>query len=92
MWLSSRAVGAEAALGSWLIVALSLADGVVFAGFLVGGVCKGLALFSASSAAFAASSTDGATFELALLGAIVGGLFVARMVGAKCWNLLSGAR
>jgi hypothetical protein len=28
-----------------LIIALSLADGVVFAGFLVGGVCKGLALF-----------------------------------------------
>jgi hypothetical protein len=45
--------------------------------------------FLASSAAFAASSTDGATFELALLGAIAGGLFVARTVGAKCWNLLS---
>jgi hypothetical protein len=39
--------------------------------------------FSASSAAFAASSTDG--------GAIAGGLFVARTVGAKCWNLLSWA-
>jgi hypothetical protein len=45
LWLSSRAAGAEAALGSWLIVALSLADGVVFAGFLVSDVCKGLALF-----------------------------------------------
>jgi hypothetical protein len=26
------------------------------------------------------------------LGAIAGGFFVARTVGAKCWNLLSGAR
>jgi hypothetical protein len=32
-----------------------------------------LPFFSASSAAFAASSTDGAAFELALLGAILGG-------------------
>jgi hypothetical protein len=75
-----------------LVVALSLADSIVFAGFLMGSVCKGLALFLASSAAFAASSTDGAAFELALLGAIAGGLFVARTVGAKCWNLLSWAR
>jgi hypothetical protein len=45
LWLSSGATGAEAALGSWLVVALSLADGVVFAGFLMGGVCKGLAFF-----------------------------------------------
>ena len=41
----------------------------------------------ASSAAFAASSA----FELACLGAIAGGFFVARTVGAKCWNLLTGA-
>jgi hypothetical protein len=26
------------------------------------------------------------------LGAIAGGFFVARTVGAKCWNLLSAAR
>jgi hypothetical protein len=52
---------------------------------------RALPFFSASSAAFAASLTDGATFELALLGTIVGGLFVARTVGAKCWNLLSWA-
>jgi hypothetical protein len=51
---------------------------------------RALPFFSASSTAFAASSTDGAAFELALLGAIAGGLFVARTVGAKCWNLLSG--
>jgi hypothetical protein len=56
----------------------------------VGGVGEdeGLALFAASSAAFAASSA----FELAFLGAIAGGFFVARTVGAKCWNLLPGAR
>jgi hypothetical protein len=55
----------------------------------VGGVGEGegLALFAASSAAFAASSA----FELAFMGAIAGGFFVARTVGAKCWNLLSGA-
>jgi hypothetical protein len=38
---------------------------------------RALPFFLASSAAFAASSTDGAAFELALLGAIAGGLFVA---------------
>jgi hypothetical protein len=43
--------------------------------------------FSANSAAFAASSMDGAAFELARLGAIVGCLFVAPTVGAKCWYL-----
>jgi hypothetical protein len=52
---------------------------------------RALPFFSASSAAFAASSMDGATFELALLGAIAGGLFGARMVGTKCWNFLSWA-
>ena len=45
LWLSSRAAGAEAALGSRLVVALSLADSVVFTGFLMGSVYKGLALF-----------------------------------------------
>jgi hypothetical protein len=39
----------------------------------------------------AALSMDGTAFELALLGAIAGGLFKARTVGAKCWNLLSWA-
>ena len=54
---------------------------------LVGGVGEGegLALFAASSAAFAASLA----FELAFLGAITGGFFVAQTVGAKCWNLLT---
>jgi hypothetical protein len=37
--------GAEGAFGSGLIVALSLAECVVFAGFLVGVFCEGLALF-----------------------------------------------
>jgi hypothetical protein len=89
--LSSGAAGAETTFGCRLFIALPLAECVVFAGFLVGGVYKGLAFFSASSAAFAASSTDGVAFELALLGAIAGGFFVARTVGAKCWNLLSWA-
>jgi hypothetical protein len=48
---------------------------------------RALPFFSASSAAFAASSA----FEVVLLGAIAGGVFVARTVGAKCWNLLSWA-
>jgi hypothetical protein len=46
---------------------------------------RALPFFSASSAAFAASSMDGVAFELARLGAIAGDLFVARTVGAKCW-------
>jgi hypothetical protein len=71
--LSSGATGAKTAFRCELFIALPLAECVVFAAFLVGGVDKGLALFSASSAAFAASSTDGAAFELALLGAIAGG-------------------
>jgi hypothetical protein len=45
LWLSSGAACAEGAFGSGLIVALSLAECVVFTGFLVGGVCEGLALF-----------------------------------------------
>jgi hypothetical protein len=49
---------------------------------------RALPFLAASSAAFAASSA----FGLALLGAIAGGLVVARTVGAKCWNLLSTAR
>jgi hypothetical protein len=52
---------------------------------------RALLFFSASSAAFASSSMDGAAFELARLGAIVGGLFVARTVGAKCCDLLPWA-
>jgi hypothetical protein len=48
---------------------------------------RALPFFLASSVAFAASLA----FELAFLGAIAGGFFVARTVGAKCWNLLSGA-
>jgi hypothetical protein len=46
---------------------------------------RALPFFSASSASFAASSMDGATFELARLGAITGCLFVARTVGVKCY-------
>ena len=74
-----------------MFVSLSLAESFVFAGFLGVLSARALPFFSASSAAFAASSTDGVAFELALLGAIAGGLFVARTVDAKCWNLLSWA-
>jgi hypothetical protein len=42
--LSSGAAGAEGAFGCRLFIALSLVECVVFAGFLVGGVDKGLAL------------------------------------------------
>jgi hypothetical protein len=45
LWLSSRATGAETAFRSGLFIALPLAECVVFAGLLVGGVNKGLALF-----------------------------------------------
>jgi hypothetical protein len=71
-----------------VILTLSFADSFVFRGFLVGVVCEGIAFFSASSAAFAAMSMDGAAFELARLDAIAGCLFVARTVGAKCWHWL----
>jgi hypothetical protein len=74
-------------LREWVVRCAALAECVVFGGLLVGGVDEGLALFLASSAAFAASSA----FELALLGAIAGGFSVARTVGVKCWNLLSRA-
>jgi hypothetical protein len=45
LWLSSRAAGAKTTFGSGLLIALPLAECVVFAGLLVGGVDKGLALF-----------------------------------------------
>jgi hypothetical protein len=48
--LSSGAAGAETAFGCGLFIALPLAECVVFAGFLVGGVDKGLALFSQPAA------------------------------------------
>jgi hypothetical protein len=56
------------------------------------GCARALPFFSTSNAAFAASSMDGTAFELARLGAIAGCFFVARTVGAKCWNLLTRAR
>jgi hypothetical protein len=51
--LSSRAANAEAAFGCGLFIALPLAECViVFAGFLVGGVDKGLALFLSQQRCF----------------------------------------
>jgi hypothetical protein len=69
-------------------VVLSLAESFVFRGFLGVLSARALPFFSASSTAFAPSSMDEAAFELALLGAIASGLFVARTVGAKCWYSL----
>jgi hypothetical protein len=71
-----------------VFLALSLAEGFVFGGFLGVLSARALPFFSARSAAFIASSMDGVAFELARLGAIAGCLFVARTVGAKCWHLL----
>jgi hypothetical protein len=51
---------------------------------------RALPFFSASRAVFAASSTDGAAFELALLGAIAGGFLVARTVGANVGTCVPG--
>jgi hypothetical protein len=60
--LSSGAAGAETAFGCGLFIALPLAECFVFAGFLVVRVDKGLPFFSASSAAFAASSNGTTAF------------------------------
>jgi hypothetical protein len=72
LW-SLGAAGAEAAFGSGLFVALLLAVCVVFAGLWRVLSTRALPFFSASSAAFAASSA----FDEVLLGAIAGGVFVA---------------
>jgi hypothetical protein len=54
-------------------MALSFAvDSVIFEGLLGVLSTRALPFFSASSAAFAASSMDGTAFELARLGAITG--------------------
>ena len=71
--MSSGAAGAEGAFGSWLIITLSLAECVVFASFLVGGVDKGLALFLGQQRCLRGFVNGWAAFELALLGAIAGG-------------------
>jgi hypothetical protein len=61
------------AFGGGMVLAMSFADSVIFVGLLGGVVREGLAFFfSASSAAFAASSMDEAAFELARLRAIAG--------------------
>jgi hypothetical protein len=67
---------------SWLYLLLRASPSEASWGCCLQGPCL---FFSASSAAFAASSMDGAAFELARLGAIAVDLFVARTVGAKCW-------
>jgi hypothetical protein len=66
---------------SWRCLLLRASSSQASWGCCLQGPCL---FFSASSAALAASSMDGAAFELARLGVVVGGLFVARTVGAKC--------
>jgi hypothetical protein len=78
--LSSRAAGAETAFESGLFVALPLAECVVFAGLLVGGVDEGLALFLSQQCCLRG-----------LVSLRAGGFSVARTVGAECWNFLSWA-
>ena len=90
--MSSGAACAETAFSCGLFIALPLDECVVFAGFLVGGVDKGLALFLGQQRCLRCFVNGWAAFELALLGAIAGVLFVARTVDAKCWNLLLIAR
>jgi hypothetical protein len=80
--LSFRAAGAES------VVFVRRTSSSVASWWVEWVRARALPFFAASSAAFAASSA----FELAFLGAIAGGFFVARTVGAKCWNLLPGAR
>jgi hypothetical protein len=55
-----------------VLLALSFADSFIFEGLLGVLSARALPFFSASSAAFAASSMDGVAFELARLGAITG--------------------
>jgi hypothetical protein len=55
-----------------MVLALSFADSVIFKGLLGVLSARALLFFFASSAAFAATSMDGAAFELARLGAIAG--------------------
>lgn len=79
---------AHSAVRGGVILALSLAvDSVIFEGLLGVLSMRALPFFSARSAAFAASSMDATTFKVALFGAIAGCFFVARKMGAKCWNL-----
>jgi hypothetical protein len=55
-----------------VLLALSFADSFIFKGLLGVLSARALSFFPASSAAFVASSMDGAAFELARLGAIAG--------------------
>jgi hypothetical protein len=78
----------HSAVGGGVILALSLAvDSVIFEGLLGAVSTRALPFFSARSAAFVASSMDATAFEVVLLGGIAGCFFVARTLGAKCWDL-----
>jgi hypothetical protein len=90
LWYALRTIGAHSAIGGGVILALSLAvDSVIFEGLLGVVFTRALPFFCARSATFVASSMDATAFEVALFGAIAGCFFVARTMGAKCWNLPS---
>jgi hypothetical protein len=72
LWCAFGTTGVCGAFGGGMVLALSFADRVIFEGLLGVLSTRALPFFSASSAAFAASSMDGAAFELARLGAIAG--------------------
>jgi hypothetical protein len=89
--LSSGAAGAETAFGCRLFIALPLAECVVFTGFLVGGVYKGLALFLGQQRCLHCFFNGWGCLRAGSLGCHHEWFFVAPTVGAKCWNLLSQA-
>ena len=73
MWCALGTACVYSAVRGGVVLALSLAvDSVIFEGLLGVVSARALPFFSARSAAFAASSMDGAAFEFALLGAIAG--------------------
>jgi hypothetical protein len=73
LWCAFAATGAYNALEGGMVLMLSFAvDSVIFEGLLGVLSVRVWPFFSASNAAFATPSMDGAAFKLARLGAIVG--------------------
>jgi hypothetical protein len=72
LWCALGTASAYSVVGGGVILVLSLADNIIFEGLLGAVSARALPFFSARSAAFAVSSMDATTFEVALFGAIVG--------------------
>jgi hypothetical protein len=81
--LSFRAAGAES-------IVFAGAENVVFSSLVVSGLGEGegLAFFCGQQCCLRSL----VSLRVNFLGCLAGGFFVARTVGAKCWNLLSVAR